>query len=446
VIELTSREWASLAWMALALAGGVVWRPARESMLTLAGALLRPALLVPLGLLVAYTAALVAAASRTPAWDPTLLKATLVWLVAFGFVRMVGASRAPEEDRWFLRQAAETVRPVVLVEFYANLHTLPFWGEFALQGWVLALVLGEGARRWDAQRQGRPAAPSTVFGRLMGLTGAAVLGYVGLWLAGSWRTVDPAQAAREVLLPVWLTIGALPFIFVWAWFLQWDRAQGQIRRLAGGETVGIRTRLAVLVGYNANIRDLSRFAGHWARRVVEARTLRAKVAVVREHRGRMRAEEAGRRRRAGDLVRFASAPGVDWEGRRLDRREFAETVRALRDVGQAQMGWYRNPPEGRYKARVADFLPAFARGLPEDHGIRLRVRRDGQAWCAWRRTVTGWVFAVGAAGPPPDQRFYDGPEPPAGFPGPRGRWGRVAFEAGPNWGPEGPFDEPAAPR
>jgi hypothetical protein len=97
------------------------------------------------------------------------------------------------------------------------------------------------------------------------------------------------------------------------------------------------------------------------------------------------------------------------------------------------MGWYRNEPEGRYKLMPDAVLSALARGLPDDHGIQMRVRPKGRSWYTWRRTVSGWVFAVGAAAPPSDQRFYDGPEPPEGFPSPRGTWGRLPFERGSNW-------------
>jgi hypothetical protein len=97
------------------------------------------------------------------------------------------------------------------------------------------------------------------------------------------------------------------------------------------------------------------------------------------------------------------------------------------------MGWYRNPPEGRYKAKVGEFLSTLARDLPEDHGITMEVRKDGQAWYAWRRTITGWVFGIGAAGSPPDQRFYEGEVPTEGFPGAKSSWGHVIFERGPNW-------------
>jgi hypothetical protein len=56
--------------------------------------------------------------------------------------------------------------------------------------------------------------------------------------------------------------------------------------------------------------------------------------------------------------------------------------------------------------------------------------KKGRAWYAWRRTVTGWCFAIGAAGPPPDRWEYDGPEPPGGFPSKGRGWGDKANR---NW-------------
>jgi hypothetical protein len=44
-----------------------------------------------------------------------------------------------------------------------------------------------------------------------------------------------------------------------------------------------------------------------------------------------------------------------------------------------------------------------------------RARRDG--WWAWRRSESGWVFAIGATGHQPlGWRYYDGPERPQGGP------------------------------
>jgi len=88
------------------------------------------------------------------------------------------------------------------------------------------------------------------------------------------------------------------------------------------------------------------------------------------------------------------------------------------------------------KAKATDLNDFFSGGgLSSDPGITMKLSKNGQAWYAWRRTVTGWYFAIGATGPPPNRWEYDGPEPPHGFPGKDPRWGERPFsdEANPNW-------------
>ena len=85
----------------------------------------------------------------------------------------------------------------------------------------------------------------------------------------------------------------------------------------------------------------------------------------------------------------------------MDRLEFKETTEALRFLATCQMGWYWNRGGRYHRKNLLNVLgDGFTRcGLPKDHGIAVRVAKDGQAWYAWRRTVTGWCFAIGAAGP-----------------------------------------------
>ena len=81
------------------------------------------------------------------------------------------------------------------------------------------------------------------------------------------------------------------------------------------------------------------------------------------------------------------------------------------------MGHYSNAGQG-YRADLFPIVEShFARdGLPENHGVETYVVRGGQCWYATRQAVIGWWFAIGAAGPPPDQWVYDGLRPPQGFP------------------------------
>ena len=75
----------------------------------------------------------------------------------------------------------------------------------------------------------------------------------------------------------------------------------------------------------------------------------------------------------------------------------------------------------------------YGRGLPAEHGITMHVSKNGQSWYAWRRTPSGLCFGIGAAGPPPDQRFYEGMEPPRGFPKVSPDWSLPPHERGLNW-------------
>ena len=143
------------------------------------------------------------------------------------------------------------------------------------------------------------------------------------------------------------------------------------------------------------------------------------------------AVERNRNRR---IVENIGVEGVDESGRRLDRREYEATQNALRWLATCHMGHYRNGSQ-RYRQ---DLLPIVAShferdGPSKEHGIEMRVAPDGTGWFAYRRTVTGLWFGIGAAGPPPDQWLYDGPLPPPGMPA-EPEWDR--FGLGPaslNW-------------
>lgn len=155
-------------------------------------------------------------------------------------------------------------------------------------------------------------------------------------------------------------------------------------------------------------------------------------ALVEWAQPRVRAEVE--RRQVVREARWADSDEVDEQGRRRDQREFIATRSALRFLHNCQMGSYRN--FGRYRD---DRLPVaeshFVKdGLPAAHGIEMHVRADGQAWWAWRRTVSGWYLGIGAVGPRPSQWFYDGADAPSSGPDddPEG-WGGYEHAVLPNW-------------
>ena len=152
-----------------------------------------------------------------------------------------------------------------------------------------------------------------------------------------------------------------------------------------------------------------------------------------------RADEAAQAQR---LIDNSGVVGTDSAGTQLDQREHAETMEARRCLYFSHLGHY--PRQGnRYFAGVGAVIDGLSDGydLPRPNNIEMHISEDGQSWYAARRTITGHWFVIGAAGPPTDQWFYDGPTAPDCFPN-GSEWDQwVPDSNSPNWA-----ETPNAPR
>lgn len=428
-----NREWALLLWV-LVLLGWAIYRDeTRASLRQVLTTAANVKILIPLMGLLAWTAGLVYAGWRVGLWEPNLASSTVLWFVTAGLVLFGNLNEVSKKENYFRRKALATLELGVFVHTYSELFVLSLAAELVLQPFF-ALLGGMSvvaAQRDEHKPVKRLVDAVVIIGSLV------ILAFVTHRLVTDWDSIEKGSLFAQLALPVWLTLGVLPFIYLVGTYATYETAFTRINfRSKGTWRDRLRSKLVLMASFHVKARELGAFSGAWQFRLAEAGSFAQAREVVRDfgrsERERQReAEEAERR-----LERYAGDPGVDEEGRRLDRREFEETTSALRWLATCQMGWYRNRG-GRYREDLLEILDDdFPRhGLPKPSGIIMEVSEAGDSWYAWRRTVTGWVFAIGAAGPPPDQWEYDGPEPPPGFPGEDPSWGSAPFsmDANPNW-------------
>jgi hypothetical protein len=311
--------------------------------------------------------------------------------------------------------------------------------ELALQPFLLLLGLLIAVAESDE----RLRALRTPLNALLAAIGLSMLAYSVRQLLISWNAVDKPVTALQFALPIWLTVGLLPYVYLLSLYSNYQSAFHAIDVHSDNRRVRRRANLALVTGLHFRARDSNAFGGSpWLERIVSAPTFSAARRVVADFQGSLRDKERVAVEEQKRLRRYTGSDETDAEGRRLDRREFKETMKALYWLADCMEGWYSNEDRGpkRYPVDLLEvFGPDFFKpyGLPEDHGVTTRVAKNGKAWYAWRRTVTGWCFAIGAAGPPPDRWEYDGPEPPGRFPSKGRGWGDKANR---NWTVR---DEPA---
>lgn len=136
------------------------------------------------------------------------------------------------------------------------------------------------------------------------------------------------------------------------------------------------------------------------------------------------------------LEAHAGSDAIDEHGGRVDRREFTETRAVLDLLSTSQMGWHRQ--RGAFRPDLVpevyvteDFI---RRGLPKNHGVHAMVDLGGQAFSAWRRTITGWVLGIALV--VEDEHMaewhYAGAEPPITSPPAAPGW-RGGSDFHPDW-------------
>ena len=429
----SNREWAILFWIVMFLLWGATHAKVCTSMLRVLRLATKPKVLIPLFVMICWVSLEILLAVRFIHWNSALTKGAVVWFLTAGIVLLGDFEKASKEAHFFRRKVVETIAWPAFVEFYLDLHHLPLLAEIALQPVVVVLATLPIVAARDPQLRWAKGGAE----KLIALVGFCLLVFVTHQTLRGWDALDKRELLLELALPLWLTIGALPFIYLLAVYGACELAFIRLRFIDVGSTHTMRSRLAILVGLGLRPREISALRIDWLRKIAEAPTFCRALTAVRAYRRSLRRADLRKVQERRRLERFAGVAGTDANGSQLDKREFKETAAALRYVGLCMRGHYKR--RLRYRDDMLAILDgSFERyGLKEPSGIEVRVSVDGQSWCAWRRTTTGWCFGVGSAGPPPDEWQYDGPEPPETFPILNGPWrnARLLGEA-PNWLPE----------
>lgn len=427
-----SREWAILILLGVFAAIVMSRKGGRSAVTSVLRAGAHIEIVLPLAGIVIYTGLACWLGSAVWLWNTSLIKDTTVWFFTSALVLFWNFDKASKEPRFFRRRIKAVIGISVFIEFLSNLFTLHVVAElFVVTGIVFLSMLSAVAAMKSEHRVVKRMADGVLSVIVLGL-----LGYAVYRVATEWHTVFTLDKLREFVLPMWLSIGLLPYVYCVTLYSNFEMAFKRVDWMARNKQLSTwRAKIALLTTLHLRARDSGAFGGPWIRQLVEASTLKSARQTLKDFRQSRRDDVREKAEAEARLIRYAGCDGVDEEGRRLDRREFKETMSALRWVSTCQVGWHNR--EGRYRADLMTIMTgSFSmQGLPEPSGIELQVSSDGQRWYAWRRTVSGWCFAIGSAAAPPDEWRYDGAEPPNGFPGQDQIWGSRPFfdDVAQNW-------------
>lgn len=244
-----------------------------------------PKIVLPLVILAGWVVALVAVAANVGLWSNDRTTDTVVWFVTAGVVLFARFDRVSKEPHFVRRSAIATLKFGAIVQALSELFVLNLVAEVVLQPFVaLFACLSIVAAQKDEHRQVKQFVDS-----VMSTTGIALMLYVAVSVVNNWHALDKAGIGQQVALPIWLTVGVLPYIFLVGLFSAYELAFIRVFwRSEASRWSRARAKLVLALSFHVKAREVGAFAGPWQLRLAETtsfREARRVVADFRQQRG-----------------------------------------------------------------------------------------------------------------------------------------------------------------
>lgn len=365
---LTDRELATVFWLSLlglaVIALGTRNAEVRASLGHLLTLRFPPELPLLVALFAGWVALAVGLASLLGFWNADLTTDTLLWFLVPGLGLFVSLGEVGQE-RFLRRRLWRTIGLSAFVAFYLNILAFHIAIEIAIQPLATVLVAAAALSRAPLHKR--------LAERMLRVLGVALLVATTLNIAANAASLDLWQVSLTWLLPVWLTIAALPFVYLLGIYDHYRVLFALADLDAADWRARLQARAAMLTSLRGDAGELvaARRSLYTIRQVAIASDFASARAALERNQADRRAQLEAERRKAADLVRLAGTRGTDEEARQLDRREFEETTRALSALATRQMSWYQN--RGKcYRREVLELMAHHhaLKGLPAEHGAR----------------------------------------------------------------------------
>lgn len=207
--SIDNRELAVSLWLFLVLCFCLTKREVRPSILSLAKAFGARPILIMLVAMVVYFTAVVFLLSFIGLWDKSQLKLSLLWIVTAGISSLFLIQKIHKNKNHIRRAVKSTFKLSVLLDFFVNLHRMPFIAElvFVPIATILAAVLA-----YSEAQDGYENA-SIFATKVLSAFGIGLLIYASWFVATHSTEVVTADNARSLVLPILFSLTLLPFLW-----------------------------------------------------------------------------------------------------------------------------------------------------------------------------------------------------------------------------------------
>jgi hypothetical protein len=255
---LDNREFALVAWILFGLAASLFHRGIRTSIGSL---LLEWKLLLIFGSMALYLVGLIFLLSAASLWATALLSETVFWYLFSGLVILFRAVQKGGEENFFKKTVLSLIAITAISEFLLNLRPLNLVLELLL---VPSLVLLGGTLALaETQPNGRHT--RRFFQGLITALMLFLLLYTLVGMVTKPREFLTYENLLEFLLPILLTVGLIPYVYVAALLTTYGSLFSRLNwKLDGRRDIRRYAKWRVIRTAHVRLRRASQLASRFA--------------------------------------------------------------------------------------------------------------------------------------------------------------------------------------
>jgi hypothetical protein len=204
-----SVDLAGFIWCGVLLVVTLALPSFRGSLAGVAKALARWKILLAFILLAAWVAGEIGLGVWLSLWNGAFVTTTTIWFVVVAAWLLVSSTDVGSGEHYLTKRALAAFAPATLFGVFLSLAPPNLIVELVLQPIIVLLL----ACLFLAQRRKDDATVRNVLAVVIACFFVVLVGSVAGTLYQERQTVDWGQVWRQFALPVWLYIGALPFVY-----------------------------------------------------------------------------------------------------------------------------------------------------------------------------------------------------------------------------------------
>jgi hypothetical protein len=217
-MTLDNRELASAIWLAIFVLAALSLPSVRKHLKPLLSLFFSPHILVPVALMVAYVALMLAGLDRLSLWDISQAKDAVVWFCTFAFVTLFEVQSLRLNPQHLKKMVRDVIGIGVLLEFFMNAGVMCFPLEFLLVPvlTILAMLMVV------VERNGQYAPVKKLLDVISAAIGIGLFLFVLSRVVHNLQQLVSADTLRALVLPPVLSLLYMPFIYALALYASYD--------------------------------------------------------------------------------------------------------------------------------------------------------------------------------------------------------------------------------